>query len=84
MSRENHEILKYGIATPFVIFQFESGHTIEPSSIPRYFVSLEHNRTCTKACTFKLTIIYAPDTFSGKDPNAIDNLLVSSVRQQVS
>lgn len=84
MSNAPHEILRYGIATPFVIFNFEGGHSIEPSNIPRYFVSLEHDRTCTKACTFKLTIIYAPDTFSSGDPLRIDNLLVNSVRQQIS
>jgi hypothetical protein len=81
-----NEILKYGIATPFVLFNFSNIASIESSkdNIPRYFISLEHNRTCTKACTFKLTIIYVPDTFSPGNPTIIDNMIISCVRQQVT
>lgn len=82
----SNEILKYGIATPFVLFNFANMASIESSdnNRPRYFMSLEHNRTCTKACTFKLTIVYVPDTFSPGQPTIIDNMLVSTVRQQIS
>ena len=80
----SNPILKLGIATPFVLFNFAKSGSIESKDVPRYFVSLDHNRTCTKACTFKLTVIYVPDTFSVGTPTIIDNMLVSSVRQPVT
>ena len=80
----SNPILKLGIATPFVLFNFAKSGSIESKDIPRYFVSLDHNRTCTKACTFRLTVIYVPDTFSVGTPTIIDNMLVSSVRQPVT
>lgn len=79
-----HEILRYGLATPFVQFNFATGETIEAKPHPKHFVSLEHDRTCTKACTFKLTVIYVPDTFSPGEPTKIDAMLINSVRQRVT
>lgn len=78
----NH-ILSRGLVTPFVIFNFATG-SIEATEIPRYFVSLEHNRTCKEACTFKLTITYIPDTFSPGRPTVIDNMLITSCKQKVT
>lgn len=78
----NH-ILSRGLVTPFVIFNFLNG-SIEATNVPKYFVSLEHNRTCKEACTFKLTIVYIPDTFSAGRPTLIDNMLLSSVSGKVT
>ena len=78
-----NDILKLGVVTPFVLFNFATG-SIEADIRPKYFVSLEHNRTCTKACTFKLNVKYVPDTFSPGTPTDIDNMLITSVRQQVT
>ena len=78
-----NDILKLGVVTPFVLFNFATG-SIESDIIPKYFVSLEHNRTCTKACTFKLNVKYVPDTFSPGTPTVIDNMLITSVRQKVT
>ena len=78
-----HEMLTYGIATPYVLFNFGTVGSICTDDL-KYFISLEHNRTCEQACTFRLTIIYVPDTFETGNPTWIDNLLVSSVRQRVS
>lgn len=78
-----NDILKLGVVTPFVLFNFATG-SIESDIRPKYFVSLEHNRTCTKACTFKLNVKYIPDTFSPGTPTVIDNMLITSVRQRVT
>lgn len=78
-----NNILKLGVVTPFVLFNFATG-SIEATIKPKYFVSLEHNRTCTKACTFKLNVKYVPDTFSPGTPTVIDNMLITSVRQRVT
>ena len=76
-------ILNYGVVTPYVRFNFAAG-TIEATMKPKYFVSLSHNRTCKQACTFKLTIVYVPDTFVVGQPTLIDNMLVSSKNQRVT
>lgn len=76
-------ILNYGVTTPFVLFNFATG-SIEATIKPKYFVSLSHNRTCKKACTFKLTVMYVPDTFSVGRPTLIDNMLVSSKNERVT
>lgn len=79
-----NKILRQGVVTPFVVFTFPTGFTVESSnSIPRYFVSLSHNRTCKKACTFNLTIVYVPDTFKAGRPYVIDQQLLSSVGGKV-
>ena len=76
-------ILSKGVVTPFVQFNFETG-SIESTNKPKYFVSLSHNRTCKQACTFKLTIVYVPDTFSPGQPTSIDNMLITSKNKKVS
>ena len=79
-----NNILKQGVVTPFIIFTFPTGFTVEDySTSPRYFVSLDHTRTCKQACTFKLTIVYAPDTFVEGQPTIIDQQLLSSVGGKV-
>lgn len=79
-----NNILKQGVVTPFVVFTFPTGFTIESStSIPRYFVSLSHNRTCKKACTFKLTVTYVPDTFKYGEPYLLDQQILSSTGGKV-
>ena len=54
-------ILKLGVVTPYVRFQMVGG--VIESGKPSYFISLENTRTCRKACSFKLTLAYVPDTF---------------------
>ena len=76
-------ILNYGVVTPFVQFKFKTG-SIEADIKPKYFVNLEHNRTCKKACTFKLTIVYVPDTFREGRPTDIDNMLITSKNEKVT
>ena len=77
-------ILRQGVATPYVLFNFRAGSIESKIDDPRYFMSLEHTRTCREACTFKLTIVYVPDTFSPGNPTLIDNLILSSVREKIS
>lgn len=78
-----NRILNYGVTTPFVLFNFATG-SIESTIKPKYFVELNHNRTCKKATTFKLRIMYIPDTFSEGRPTLIDNLLISSRNDRVT
>ena len=76
-------ILNSGVTTPFVLFNFATG-SIEATIKPKYFVSLSHNRTCKQACTFKLTVMYVPDTFKEGTPTVIDNMLVTSRNERVT
>ena len=76
-------ILNAGVTTPFVLFNFATG-SIEATIKPKYFVSLSHNRTCKQACTFKLTVMYVPDTFEVGRPTLIDNMLVTSQNERVT
>lgn len=79
-----NEILKYGFARPYIIFQFESGEVTIDTIPPRYFVSFENNRTCDKACQFKLTLSYVPGT-AGEDNAAIaiQQQLLSQINKPV-
>lgn len=80
----SNTILRQGVVTPFVQFNFVAGSIESNPSNPRYFMGLEHNRTCKKACSFKLNIVYVPDTFSTGRPTLIDNLILSSIHQKVT
>ena len=74
-----NSILNQGVVTPFIIFTFPTGFTIEDyGTAPKYFMDLDHNRTCKQACTFKLTIVYVPDTFKEGQPFLLDQQLLSS------
>lgn len=77
-------ILRQGVVTPFVVFNFATGSIESSIKNPRYFMSLEHNRTCKQACSFKLSIVYVPDTFSPGEPTLIDNLILTSVHQRIT
>lgn len=88
-----NDILQQGVVTPFVIFTFPTGFTIEDTvnslsyngrrGGPRYFMNLSHNRTCKVACTFTLTIVYVPDTFRAAEPYALDQILLASTGGKV-
>lgn len=88
-----NNILNQGVVTPFVLFTFPDGFVIEdltqPNNIndvncaPRFFINLHHNRTCSQACSFKLDIVYVPDTFSTGNPYLIDSKLVQCSGEQI-
>lgn len=77
-------ILRQGVVTPFVQFNFAHGSIESSINNPKYFMSLSHNRTCKQACSFKLNIVYVPDTFSPGEPTLIDNFILSSINQKVT
>lgn len=79
-----NSILKYGVATPFIRFNFYAGSIESDPKNPRYFMSFEHNRTCKCACTFKLTIVYVPDTFSVGQPTLIDQMILASINNRIT
>lgn len=89
-----NSILRQGVVTPYVLFTFPSGFTVENFSnnfgnvndincAPRFFINLHHNRTCSQACSFKLDIVYVPDTFSKGNLYLIDSEIVQSVGEQI-
>ena len=80
MSNGTLEVLREGVVTPYVQFNMVGGSIESDISNPRYFVSLNHIRSTDRACTFKLNIIYVPDTFSAGKPTLIDNWILSSIK----
>lgn len=84
-------ILNRGFVSPYVNFNFATG-SIEPSNSiygnsnvpPGYFISLENIRDVDKACTFTLTLMYAPGNYDESSANMIHNLLLTSVKKPVT
>ena len=79
-------IMNRGFVHPYIVFQFDAG-TLDANTIdtepPRYFVSFTQNRTTDEACTFTLTLMYAPQASESEDTNRIHGLLLSSVNKPV-
>lgn len=77
-----NDILNRGFVSPYIDFVFGTGNRIDTFP-PRYFVSFKQTRTTSKACSFTLTLSYAPGNFNETTANIIHNVLLTAVQLPV-
>lgn len=77
----SNDILNQGCVTPFIIVNFAAGSIDQIP--PKYFISFQNVRSCSKACRFELQIKYVADTFRLGTPEIINQMLLASVNQDV-
>lgn len=79
-----NSILNYGFVSPYILFTFlGSGDTLDTIP-PRYFASFHQDRSVDQACSFTLTLVYAPGYFNEDTATIIDKLLLSQVKHDVT
>ena len=78
-----NKILNYGFVRPFIQFQFANGQTIDTVP-PRYFSSFHQTRSVKEACSFTLTLSYAPGNFDEDTATIIHGLLLQNVNTNVT
>lgn len=79
-----NSILNYGFVSPYILFTFlGSGDTLDTIP-PRYFASFHQDRSVDLACSFTLTLVYAPGYFNEDTATIIDKLLLSQVKHDVT
>lgn len=72
-----NSILNHGFVSPYIHFEFQNGNSIDTIP-PRYFISFNQKRSIKKACTFTLTIMYAPGNFGDSTASLIHQLILSN------
>lgn len=78
-----NDILNRGFVSPFIDFHFANGSVLDTQP-PRYFVSFKQTRTAKEACSFTLTLSYAPGYAQEEKATTIHKLLLSSVQEPVT
>lgn len=81
-----NSILKQGFVSPWIHFEFESGDALGnyiDTIPPRYFVSFNQVRTVKEACSFTLTVMYAPGNFGEGTASLMHQLLLSNANTRV-
>lgn len=78
-----NDILNRGFVSPYIDFRFGNGNAVDTFP-PRYFASFKQTRTTSKACSFTLTLSYAPGNFNETTASIIHNVLLSAVQLPVT
>lgn len=79
-----NDILNRGYVSPHIQFVFGDGRFTLDTLPPRYFSSFSQDRTAETACSFTLTLVYAPGTANEKTATIINKVLLSSVNLPVT